>query len=123
MERQEFEKRYCAARRELIGRDFARLNEMQKKAALATEGPLLLLAGAGSGKTTVLIDRIANLIRYGRASDSDEVPEDADKAALELLEREVRGGAEPSEAARALCALDPVEPWRIIAITFRTSGP
>ncbi len=118
MERQEFEKRYCAARRELIGRDFARLNEMQKKAALATEGPLLLLAGAGSGKTTVLIDRIANLIRYGRASDSDEVPEDADKAALELLEREVRGGAEPSEAARALCALDPVEPWRIIAITF-----
>ena len=118
MDRPEFEKRYAKARRTLIARDFSHLNDMQQKAVMATEGPLLLLAGAGSGKTTVLIDRIANLIRYGRASDSPEVPEDAGDGELAILEKAVEAKAPPAPQVQALCALDPVEPWRIIAITF-----
>ena len=72
---EDFKQRYIAARRAVIAQDLSRLNPMQRQAAMTTEGPLLLLAGAGSGKTTVLIQRVYNLLTYGRGSDSDEVPD------------------------------------------------
>ena len=59
---------------------------MQQEAVLTTEGPLLLLAGAGSGKTTVLINRIANIMRYGRGSDSREIPDTVTEEDVLFLE-------------------------------------
>ena len=115
----DFNKRYIAARRAVIARDLARLNPMQRQAAMTTEGPLLLLAGAGSGKTTVLIQRVYNLLTYGRGSDSDVVPEWATEEDLAFLEN-FPEHPEPHEAAQArrLCAVDVPRPWEIIAITF-----
>jgi len=115
----DIKKRFVEARNSIIKMDFSGLNDMQLKAVMATEGPLLVLAGAGSGKTTVLIQRVANLIKYGRASDSDEIPSFIDEDDVFFLERYAASPDEAErEAAEKLCALDPVPPWSIIAITF-----
>lgn len=61
-------------RQQIIKKDFSRMNDMQLEAVLTTKGPLLVLAGAGSGKTTVLVNRIVNLVKYGEAYYSSDFP-------------------------------------------------
>lgn len=116
---EQLQTRFLAARKHYIASQFQQLNDMQQEAVMATEGPLLLLAGAGSGKTTVLINRIANLIRYGCGSDTNEIPDTVSEEDIAFLENLP---ASPSEFDRyradSLCAVRPAAPWNILAITF-----
>ena len=115
----DFEQRFLKARRAVIARRFSALNDMQQKAVLTTEGPLLLLAGAGSGKTTVLINRIANLIAFGEGADSNEIPDYVTEDDVEFLEQYLdHPEPENQPRAEALSALHPAAPWSILAITF-----
>ena len=116
---EQYETRFLTARRRYIAAQFSNLNPMQQEAVLTTDGPLLLLAGAGSGKTTVLINRIANLMKYGSGSDSCAIPDTVTEDDVEFLENLKH---EPSELDRNradwLCAMQPAAPRSIIAITF-----
>ena len=115
----EQELKFCRARRAAIALEFKNLNQQQRQGVLNTEGPLLLLAGAGSGKTTVLINRIANLIRFGSGSDSPVVPDGVTEEDVAFLESYVnRPSEEDRPRAHRLCALEPAPPWSILAITF-----
>jgi len=84
--------------KKVIADDFSHLNSMQREAVLTTDGPLLLLAGAGSGKTTVLMNRIANLLK-NKAIDPFEIIAITftNKAAGEMKERLERMGIPGSE--------------------------
>lgn len=108
---------YLALRDQYIEARFTKLNPMQRQAVFTTEGPLLILAGAGSGKTTVLVNRIANIIRFGSAHGSKELARPVTEQDLNDLRTAVAAGRDlPRETA--YLAVRPARPWNVLAITF-----
>ena len=112
-------KRYLAAKRALFDRAFgAHLNPEQCRAVFTVKGPLLVLAGAGSGKTTVLVNRISYVIKYGNAYFSDYVPEGLTEDDLVAIEEAKKLTPEEIEEILPQFITEPCPPWSVLAITF-----
>ncbi|MHB1152255.1 MAG: ATP-dependent helicase [Eubacteriales bacterium] len=110
--------RFINIKRVLFNKLYSFLNPAQRDAVFTVNGPLLVLAGAGSGKTTVLTERIAFIIKYGDAYFSELVP---DGLTIEnILELEEAQSYDNTDIKRilSLYTVNPCPPWAILSITF-----
>lgn len=110
--------RYLSAKRALFDRVYADLNKMQRESVCSVNGPLLILAGAGSGKTTVLVRRIVHIIKYGNAYADNTVPAGLTEERVSALEDAVRLSKQEIENILPEFICDPCPPWCMLAITF-----
>ncbi|MDR0974085.1 MAG: UvrD-helicase domain-containing protein [Ruminococcus sp.] len=107
--------------KDVLTKVFDNLNEMQREAVISVNGPVLILAGAGSGKTTALINRIACMILFGNAAQNDDNDDFSQFTSDEQqFLREYDGDKSPETLTklRNIIASNPIPPWRIAAVTF-----
>jgi len=119
---QELKNRYLSIKRKLFNTYYNNLNKMQKEAVFCVNGPLLVLAGAGSGKTTVLVNRIAHMLNFGDAYHTNEIISGVDEQLVTVFEQIYENkDSIPKEDLHNLLlnfAYEPPRPWEILSITF-----
>ena len=112
------DEKYLKLKRELFDIYYSDLNDMQRKSVFTVNGPTLILAGAGSGKTTVLVNRITHILRYGNAYLSELVPSDVSDGTIEEMENAKNLSREELGVFLERFACDVPPPWSVMAITF-----
>ncbi len=109
---------YNSLKRLALEKYFSHLNDMQKKAVFHINGPLLILAGAGSGKTTVLVNRIANMIFFGDAYNSDTGFDTPSADDIAFMRAYINGDTDDAAKLADIVSYNCVRPWSVLAITF-----
>ena len=110
---------YTELKKQALESYFSKANDMQKTAIFRIKGPQLIIAGAGSGKTSVLVNRIANMTRFGNAYHDEEERKLSAKE-KRFLEKfpDMEKTPENAKNLAEIIAVEPVAPWNILAITF-----
>lgn len=118
----ELNNRYQKIKKKLFEAYYQRLNDKQKEAVFSVNGPLLVLAGAGSGKTTVLVNRIAHIIDFGDAYYSTEEMPGLNEGLVTTFEQIYKNVDNiPHDELKSLLLnfkKSPCAPWEILSFTF-----
>ncbi|MCI9449209.1 MAG: UvrD-helicase domain-containing protein [Clostridiales bacterium] len=109
---------YLSLKKQLFDKYYEKLNDKQREAVYTVNGPLLILAGAGSGKTTVLVNRISHIIRYGNAYYSTLTPPDVSES--DILSMRDALSLSHDELGEFLMRfrVNPAPAWSVMGITF-----
>jgi hypothetical protein len=94
------------------------MNPMQKKAIYNVDGPVLVLAGAGSGKTTTIIGRIVYMVMFGHAYYSTKTTFPVTENDIKELKSVLAGTGSISEHLKSMLQVKPISPQNIMAVTF-----
>ena len=109
---------YNVQKRKLFDKYYSFMNPEQREAVYTVNGPIMVLAGAGSGKTTVLVNRLAYIIKYGDAYKNDYVPEDVGAETLKEMEQAMDLDGESLGEYLRRFAIMPPPAWGVLAVTF-----
>lgn len=109
---------FCELRKQYIDAKFMTMNPMQKKAIYNVDGPVLVLAGAGSGKTTTIIGRIVYMVMFGHAYYSTETTFPVTEGDIKELKSVLSGTGSISEHLKSMLQVKPINPQNIMAVTF-----
>ena len=109
---------FCELRKQYIDAKFMTMNPMQKKAIYNVDGPVLVLAGAGSGKTTTIIGRIVYMVMFGHAYYSTKTTFHVTENDIKELKSVLAGTGSISEHLKSMLQVKPVSPQNIMAVTF-----
>lgn len=110
--------KFLNLKKKIILKEFSRMNDMQQQAVFKTKGPVLILAGAGSGKTTVMVNRIAYMVHFGDTINSGYVPANLSQNDIDSLEGYLNGETVEKDIIFNLLCDNKIYPWNILAITF-----
>lgn len=114
----EFKYRFFELKKKMLEKEFSKMNDKQLEAVFHVNGPIMILAGAGSGKTTVIVNRIANMIKYGNAYNSENIPFNLSEDLVNELEKCLCEDNLTGDRLEELLGYEKIQPWNILAITF-----